>query len=338
MNESYNDIRKERISRALELSPYLEGGLYDFDDGLKVLCQKSQRSSLIIDGLSFHNSNPLTQVSINNDQPKHFYGRIMWFCSSGDIKIFSDAETLIICCSKSNYLRKINNYDYFSRFFQIPKLIHRDEANNILIEEFIDFKGKNNQDDDVILRTIYEDYTSYFVNINNPSTVNYKTMNNLLMVSSRISHLEQFKYIIDLIDPSLFGLEFPFIKLHGDLWTANLLLEKDNTNNRGLWYIDWDESGEYIFFFDFFKFIWNELDVNCNYTYLEKYLKGCFDCNFENLFKIFQLEFLPEHRKSYLCMFFLNFILDETGMMAYKAKHQEIVDFRTKVVPLIQDF
>ncbi|WP_440895635.1 hypothetical protein ACS127_13900 [Amphibacillus sp. Q70] len=186
--KSDNEEKKAKKSKAVELSHFLEGGLYDFDDDLRAIFKTSKRHSPIIEGLNFKNEvhNPF---KIDNDKAKQFAGHIMWFCSNGDIKLFSDSETLTLCCNQDNYLRKINHYNYFSAFFSIPEIIDRDNRNNRLIENFIAFENKRDQDDDLILRTIYEDYTNYFTSLNRRSMVNYRTMDELLTTSLNTTHL-----------------------------------------------------------------------------------------------------------------------------------------------------
>lgn len=348
--QNYNEEIEAKKDRVLQLSHYLEYGVYEFDNELRVVFKQSQHHHPIIQGFLLKNNQQdiatklneaekrslQMSLEISNAQPKKFSGNIMWFCSNGDIKIFSNSETLILCSSKNNYLQKINNYDYFSPFFQMPELVYRDDANYVLIEKFIDFKNKTDQDDDFILNTIYQDYTNYFSNMLRGSAANYQTLNDLLLKSSSAIHIKEFENIVNAIDHKLLQMKFPFFKLHGDLWTANILLEKQRATNKALWYIDWDTSGEYIFFYDFFKFMWNELDVNHNYIYYEKYLRGEFDQKFKEIFSMFQLEFQPEHKKSYFLMFFLNFLLEDSGVMKYEIKRYELADFQRKVVLLME--
>lgn len=324
---TYSQEEEAKKNRAVALSHYLEGGVYDWDEGMRALCKRAKRHHPIVAGLYPGPGELPTPLNIADDPPKQFSGNILWFCSNGDIKIFSDAETLIVCCSRDNYLRKINNYDYFSPLFRMPELIRREDANHILVEQFIDFENKAAQDDEFILKTIYEDYRNYFIHTVRHSTANCRSLNDLLSASSNAIHMEQFEDIIKAIDPELLEAKFPFMRLHGDLWTDNILLA-----SKELWYIDWDESGEYIFFYDFFKFMWNELDVHHNPLYYEQYLKGEFDGRLKELFSIFQLEFQPERRQSYFYMFFLNFILDDTGTMKYEPKRYELADFQRKIM------
>ncbi len=42
------------------------------------------------------------------------------------------------------------------------------------------------------------------------------------------------------------NFKFPFLELHGDLWTSNILI--DEHHNEDIYYIDWEHSKEYIMF------------------------------------------------------------------------------------------
>lgn len=343
----YVQEKKAKIKKVRQLERYLNCGTYEFDNELRVLFNKTENNSPILDS-SFEthdfNQNWSPQLEegnleswqkpleVNNDKHKFFRGNILWFCSNGDIKVFSKTETLIICNNKENYLNKIENYAYFSMFFRLPELIYQDDDKYRLIEKYIDFQRNGNQDIPFILKKIYDDYMNYFSTINRESRLTNYTLNNLLRTSSNAIHVDHFKHVFDNIDGQLFEIEFPFIRLHGDLWTENILLEKEKNESSRLWYIDWDESGDYIFFYDFFKFMWNELDVNDRYEYYECYLNGEFDNHFKKVFDIFQLEFHPELKKDYFCMFILNFLLSDSGNMPFELKQKEAIDFQQKIL------
>lgn len=343
----YVQEKKAKTKKVRQLERYLACGTYEFDKELRVLFNTKESNSPILDSsfdiYDFDQkwSLPLTKgklkswqkpLKVKKEKHKLFQGNIIWFCSNGDIKIFSKTETLIICNNKENYLNKIENYTYFSRFFKLPELVYQDDNKYQLIEKYINFQRQSNQDNPFILKSIYDDYTNYFSTINRESQPAYYTLNDLLKTSTNAIHVERFKHIVNNIDTQLFEAEFPFIKLHGDLWTANILLEKEKNEPSGLWYIDWDESGDYIFFYDFFRFMWNELDVNNRYEYYKCYLNGELDNHFKKAFDIFLLEFQPELKKDYFYMFILNLLLADSGTMPLKVKLNEVSDFQQKVL------
>ncbi len=312
----------EKQKQVQEVLEYLEAGTYYWDDTQRVLFKQDQRQQTLVKNLAVNK--PLS-LEIEPVQDQKFAGNRLWFCSNGDLKIFSDTQVLSVCSSRENYGQKIAAYDYFSQFFRLPKLLARDDAQQQLLEERITFADQTVVDACGLLATIYTDYINYF----RQAEVKWYTLAGLLATSANRVYRAEFEQLIAEIPAELLAAEWPYLKLHGDLWTENLLLEKDSQQ---LYYIDWDESGEYLFFYDFFKLMWNELDVHQNYSYYENYLAGRFDAQLAAVFDLFQLEFQPAAKKAYFYLFFLNFLLDETGSMSYEVRRFEWKDFREKVL------
>lgn len=332
--EKYNQIIMAKKARIRELSIYLENGLYTFDKNFKSVFNTAKTTHPMINNLKNTKKGIQFSLKIEEPQLKYFNGNILRFCINGDIKIFSDDKVLIICANKESYQRKIENYTHFSSFFRIPALIKQDAENNILTEEFISFLNNTDNDEAFIFQAIYNDYCSYFNHLILNSKIDYLSLNSLLETSSNAKYINQFEKITENIVPELLSINLPFINLHGDLWSDNILLSYES-KRKTLWYIDWETAGKYVFFYDFFKFIWNELDVHNNYSYCEKYLAGNFDEKLSRLFAIFNLKFHPKFRQSYFCLFFLNYILKDTDNIAFKHKYEEIIAFENKVFPLI---
>lgn len=332
--QKHHKIVQTKKAQMLELSAYLEDGLYTFDKDLRTVYNTAKNNHPMINHLNIPEKEEQLSLKIEDSGQKDFNGTILWFCINGDIKIFSDDEVLVICANKESYQRKIANDTYFSPFFRIPALINQDAKHNMLTEAFIHFEDKTDNDAAFILKTVYDDYRSYFNYLTLHSKVDYQTLNHLLNTSSNGKHIHLFEKIIEKISPELLSLNLPFINLHGDLWSDNILLT-DEGGEKTLWYIDWETAGKYVFFHDFFKFIWNELDVHHNYSYYQRYIAGEFDEGLTNLFAIFHLTFEPKYRQSYFCLFFLNFILHDTDNMAFEYKREEIIDFERKVFPFM---
>lgn len=332
--EKYNKEVQEKKAKMIELRAYLKNGQYTFDKDLRTVFNTAQTSHPMINNLKHVKKEDQPSLEMEDPGQKYFNGSILWFCINGDIRIFSDDEILVICTNKESYQRKIENYTYFSSFFRIPAIIHQDTEHNRLKEAFIHFEDKTDKDEAFILQTIYDDYQKYFNYLALHSKVDYQMLNSLLDTSSNMIHIHQFEKIIEKIAPELLSLKLPFISLHGDLWSDNILLN-DEAGERTIWYIDWETAGKYVFFYDFFKFMWNELDVHHNYSYYKRYIAGEFDEGLTRLFAIFHLKFQPKYRQSYFCLFFLNYILHDTDNIAFKYKLEEINDFERKVFPLM---
>ncbi len=98
------------------------------------------------------------------------------------------------------------------------------------------------------------------------------------------------------------NFKFPFLELHGDLWTSNILI--DEHHNEDIYYIDWEHSKEYIMFYDFYCLIWNDVYHKQDNTYFNKYMLGEYDQYFNNVFQIFDIEFEARYRAEYFSIFF----------------------------------
>lgn len=298
------------------LSPYLCAGEYASAEEGRIFFLTTESNNPMIVG----KYDPAkSQRVLIPEQPKQFAGNILWFTSGGEIKIFSQESVLILCSSEASYQQKIQHYRYFSPFFPVPALQQQNAEKFQLLEERIDFRRITNEDDSLILKAIYQDYTVYFRQ-QRKKAVEHR-FEELL-----IQHNEKLDPLIREIQPELLATKFPFLMLHGDLWTENILLERDSEK---LWYIDWDSAGEYFFCHDFFKFMWNELDVHGNPHYYQNYLAGKYDEAFTQLFDLFQLNFQPQHRKDYFYLSFLSFMLEG---QEYSWKWNELADFLDKVV------
>lgn len=305
-----------RAEQVQEFSRYLTAGEYASAEDGRIFFLTTERNHPMIVG-KYDSAN--TQKVLIPDQPKAFSGRILWFTSGGEIKIFSPAEVLILCSSETSYQQKIQHYDYFSPFFSVPALQQQDAEKLQLMEERIDFRKITPQDDSLILKTIYQDYRHYFQQQRTTAAAHR------LADQTR----EELAVLTKEIHPDLLATKFPFLMLHGDLWTENILLERESEK---LWYIDWDTAGDYLFFHDFFKFMWNELDVHGNQHYYQDYLAGKYDEAFADSFQLFQLDFQPQYRKDYFYLFFLGFMLKQDDGIADKWKQLEFADFLKKVV------
>ena len=329
MNQKNNT---EQIKKIAEFSTYLENGEYAFTEDFRMLFNINRMNHPMI--TNFHLTKNV-QASIKIATPVNdFDGSVLWFCINGDIKIFSEKHVLIICESFESYHKKRATYTHFSSFFHMPKVLQRDAQSKTLIEEFVTYTPQKATDEVFILKTIYKNYSQYFKQQVLHTKHTYYSINQLLETSAHKVYRSQFEKIIERIPSEYRSVNFPFLALHGDLWSDNLLLSVAS-NVKKLWYIDWETSSQYLFFYDFFKFMWNELDVHQNDSYFKNYLSGAFDEAFHAIFAVFQLEFQPTARQVYVCLFFLNFILTDTDNMVFKYKYEEIKAFEEKVFPLL---
>ncbi|GAK05951.1 hypothetical protein JCM19037_4491 [Geomicrobium sp. JCM 19037] len=316
--------------RAFALHKYLEDGTYYFGDEKRMIYKDERRHHPVV---SAKMTTVNESLEITGEGEKQFLGSILWFSSNGDCKLFSADEVLTVSCSRDTYDRKLANTAHFSQYFRTPPIIARNEEEKTIVEPYIEPTLRAQSHKKAILNTIFTDYADYFTSIKGDTRLTKQTMNELLERSENRVHRPIFQHIIALIDESLFDVNFSYIPLHGDLWTDNLLITEDQSGEKEVWYIDYDTSGQYVFFYDFFKFMWNEFDVNNDDSSVIAYLHGEYDDYFARVFRVFNLNYDPTLRASYFGYFFLNYLLDETSMLPFEVKRGEMIDFEKKLLP-----
>ena len=109
------------------------------------------------------------------------------------------------------------------------------------------------------------------------------------------------KIFLDGISKETIDIELPFVKLHGDLISFNILLNK---NNNEIKYIDFERSDYFIFFYDIFLLIWLEFTIKNDDRYLDFFVDEKYDVRLAEMFKIFDLEYKPENKIDYINIFF----------------------------------
>lgn len=225
-----------------------------------------------------------------------------------DKKIFDFAhkKVLSVFSEEKDYQSVINNYHYFNQHFPMPEILGTNAGELLILEELIICQPPETwRDEDCfnIMKDIFCRYKEYFCDCKQkrkyyftiPKEVFNSTLNN-----------EEIDFIRREMNQEILLMSFPNLMVHGDLWTGNLLLKKEE--KVFIYYIDWEYSNELIFFYDFFNLMWIEIYMNNNYKYFNRYLNGGFDQELIEIFSIFELSFRPEWRLDYFHLYFLNFL------------------------------
>jgi|SRR5690625_3621714 len=140
------------------------------------------------------------------------------------------------------------------------------------------------------------------------------------------------KLFLKYINNEVREMKLPMVKLHGDLWSSNILLKKGNSSK--FYYIDWEYSNDYFFFYDLFWFMQNEAIYNGNFTFIKKYINGRYDDQFINIFRTFDLDFREEHRQGFLVIFFFNILktrLVNADQTTINKEHNQFIVFLRKL-------
>lgn len=324
--------KKEVLKNFLQISNYFTDGEYRYDDTLQFIYKNDQYNNNLVHGLLKNNKSKLREnfkirffkklffskkINISNSSDNKqlsISGTIFLVSNNGENegKIFDFENNKIATCfvSLENLETKLKYYDKFKDYFQIPKIISTDKKNKIVIEELINFESEENwsiEDYKRLMDYIQKIYASYVLNIYNVGKYKFKNTLEIVKAVECINPNINLKGILDISNENLHK-EYPYLDMHGDLWAGNILYVNDNTGN-SYYFIDWELSNEFIFFYDIFWLMKDEAISNSNFYYIETYLAGGYDEFFEKYFRIFDLVFIHSDRFWYLTLFYLNAIL-----------------------------
>ena len=334
---NYYKIRQEMVSAFIKHSKYMVTGKYSFDNTLTYIYLKNYKTSEKaknifknnFSNLKFNSPsvkriiNFMLNIKLSNDlvvkdysdpncNIQEYEGTVyLPSINEKDCKIFDfkNNTVLVISWDENNYKNKIHNYNYFNKYFLIPKIIKHEDNKQVIIEELINFKTNTiweKEDSEYVIKDMFNRYIEYFVECKKSNK--YSMESPLRFVDDIPKENLISSFINENISNEITKLKFPFVKLHGDLWASNILI--DNKDNKNIYYIDWERSKKFIFFYDFFSLMWNDAYVKQDYTYAYEYISGKFDDYFIRIFRLFDINFVEKYRIEYLSIFFLNYIYE----------------------------
>lgn len=85
--------RQEKLRLVRRYNPFLESGKYLYDASFRVFVKVDQLDQPMLKDWHFDQEKILEIPGSESE----FKGSILWFCMSGDIKIFSDNLVLTLC-------------------------------------------------------------------------------------------------------------------------------------------------------------------------------------------------------------------------------------------------
>jgi hypothetical protein len=315
---------------------YMRNGFLQIDVKLKYVFNNNSNTKKFVKSILIDNNYKLTRKFLFYDwckfpfftfSSKSFHGDLCLLSNSDkknfDVKFFDLNSNIVLTkYSKSkDLIKKITNYNLFSKFFKIPKIIEYNFNDRICIEKYIDTMPKKQwtrNDYKIIINKIFEDYIQYFNN--------FQLKNDYFRVEDALCEIKKYEKKLDslcFISQKLYSLknlDIPQVNQHGDLWLYNILFDK---NKKNIYYIDWEHSNIYCFFYDIFWWIINEVVYEKNHEFLNNYLDGKFDKQFYSLFLAFDKKYNINMRKTYLYLFvaelFLKRILPKSDSIKHDA-------------------
>jgi hypothetical protein len=327
---NYYKSKNRIVEGFITNSRYLKSGEYIFDESFTYIYLKDSKTSALTikmfkssyQVLRYDNEGSLLKVLISNIlkriflkklvidkkiEENIFFGNVYLPATQGKKgKIFDliDNKVLSLFDDKLDFDKKIQSYRYFNDFFPIPKIDTYDNENLLVIEECINYKTNvnwNKIDRMSVIEDIFFRYISYFKVVIKEN--NYTKKIPMEVVEDLSKDIRFITSIKNNIADELLETKIPFVKLHGDLWTSNILI--NNLNSKQIYYIDWEHSKNYVFFYDFFFLMWNEVIHNQDYSYIDDYFSGQYNAYFEKIFALFNMEFQDEYKLDYFNIFFL---------------------------------
>ena len=347
---SFIENKRAQIDLLMKINMFLRPGIYVFDNSLSFLYLKDGWSYKKARELFETNKSPLWRILVlfiikliffrkniiithNTDMDvnrSNFSGTV---CSLGlnrkNLKIFDFINNKVITSylDYEEYNTTIKNYSYFRRFFPLPELLDYNNQKLFMAEELVMAKPVRQWSDDDCSYVINDVFKRYNCLFNEMKCHNNYTSRSPLWLISKLDAKDRIGMgLLKSIDHSLLTTRFPFLQLHGDLWTPNILLRE--RNEQGIKYIDWEFTDRFVFFYDIFWLITEQALMKDNFYYLSNYLAGMYDSSLKTLFKIFDLEFNEEYRVDYIKIFFLNFWAARWSRLSRSRRLQHFIQYK----------
>ena len=330
---NYYSNKKKIVDRFSESKDFLFPGNYRFDESLTYIHLDDQNISKKTDDLfsqglqvvNFFNGRFFTKtvvakilrlyfkkkLIINRKAIGDYKGTVYLPGGNGnEVKIFDfvNNEVLIVYNNTEIFKNKINIHKQFSSHFPIPPIIDQVEKKRIVIERYIDYKSNQHWDEydfKFVINEIFRRYLEYFKEAAASDNFCWLTPAEVL---NALPEKDAFiKDIMEGISLEMMWKPFAVLNIHGDLWSPNILIDKEDSQN--IFFIDWELAGEMFFFYDFFVFMWNEALTNRNFSFIRSYMNGEYDDYFFHAFEIFGMDFETARKQEYLNIFFLNMYL-----------------------------
>jgi thiamine kinase-like enzyme len=247
-----------------------------------------------------------------NDKKMEFQGTVIYLTSrrrSAKIFNFNKLEVLSVYDDISTLKKYLENYFYYSKYFCIPEIKSYNLNEKTCLEELILHKLRNSwstNDEQRVMNQLFNMYKRYYRTIIQERKISKTTIHPMVKAIRNDPYLSKLGELLECgLPEKLITMEIPCVNQHGDLWSSNILISYDDEEKYYL--IDWEHSGEYVFFFDFFKWIELETFKNKNDNYLNRYLSGGYDREFDELFSILGIQYDEKHKVAYFFMYFADY-------------------------------
>lgn len=317
--------RKKMIINTLhEISDCLSPGEYVIDKYLRFIYLQDQtayRNACALVGKNY--LKPIVKAAIycvrtflfrstmiierqGKENEHNFCGTVCYIGIDRDSSIkvfdFNNKKVLTFYMNPAKYMLNRENSLYFKSYFNIPELLYTDDKRCIMIERLVRSKPVDASALNDVIKRVFVCYNHYFIKVKESCSYDCMTFDSVL--HDKEDEISDF--ILRNIDDELKKVEYPYLKLHGDLWLPNIIMDEDKGE---IYYIDFEMADAYVFFYDLFWLITEQAFIKNKFSLIRNYLLGDYDHYFMNIFHIFGLEFNTLRRLDYLNIFFLEFYM-----------------------------
>lgn len=226
-------------------------------------------------------------------------GSLIMITRNNDIRIFDFVQNkiLVLLSNEDKFWMLYNNYKKFSRYFLIPR-IQFDTVGLKYTEEYLDFKPFelwNKKEKGGVLWNIFTIYKKYYRDINKKYKINNSTTEQLFFeFEKNVKHKKLVSLVNDILSRAIDNVNYwPLMTQHGDLGYYNILLY-----NEKCYFIDWEDSDQYIFYYDIFNYFYTSKNIGY-------YFEGLIDDELDVLFSIFNLDYNRNNKLYYFIIFLM---------------------------------
>jgi len=323
--------KKNIINEFSKYQDYLAPGKYKFSASFKFLYNTSLNKSELSDlKILDSNSNVLWnyceslfasillklyscgKLSVKAMDVKLFNGVTFYplFCESRNkIKFFdlTNEQVLTLYLDKHSLFYEVNSLNSMKDFYPTPRLIDCNEEKRFTIEEFIRFKTRdemNRSDYLLVVNDIVKNNIRYYKNIDN----NYETISakEILEELTSPDYTALHDYVLNNFEGAQLTTRYPVVKQHGDLHVGNVLL---NVDDNSIKYIDFEHSGDHVFFYDIFRPSLSTLYDDIAFANIRNACQSnIFSDLMINYFQIFNLTYKACNKSQYFLLVYLTYV------------------------------
>ena len=225
-------------------------------------------------------------------------GSLLLLTSSGhEYKIFDfkNKKVLTIYNDAKKCHLVYNNREIWSKdFTTVDFKLHQDQ--NAIEEQMI---SRIPCDSTILFAQLLKDYNKYLSNTEHCPTESY-VQDDLIYFCRAIGRESDFKLLREYI----LGDDNISCVTHGDLWYSNVMMTEN-----GLFYLDFENIGPRVFYYDLFFFIVGDYLFRGNDVLLDAFRNGMYDRDFDSLFHSVGAKYYPEKKITYIeTVFFLLYL------------------------------